>query len=139
MRRSGERAVGGVTAGAIGLGEEVTWRARHFGKWWTMTSRITELVPNVRFVDEQVSGPFRRFRHEHRFHEQDRRTVMDDDVYLQAPLGPLGLVAERAVLARYLHRLIVVRNRWITAEAERTESCLDTYLPRRGGKCPNSC
>jgi hypothetical protein len=28
---TGERAVAGVTSGLIGLGEEVTWRARHFG------------------------------------------------------------------------------------------------------------
>jgi hypothetical protein len=31
MARSGERAIAGVTTGQIGLGEEVTWRARHFG------------------------------------------------------------------------------------------------------------
>lgn len=37
VQRSGERAVGGVTSGVIGLGEFVTWRARHFveiaGPW----------------------------------------------------------------------------------------------------------
>jgi len=28
---TGERAVGGRTTGLLELGEEVTWRARHFG------------------------------------------------------------------------------------------------------------
>lgn len=41
MRDSGERVIGGVTSGAIRLGETVTWRARHFGVWLTMTSKIT--------------------------------------------------------------------------------------------------
>jgi len=38
---SGEEAIGGVTSGTIGLGETVTWRARHFGLMWKMTSKIT--------------------------------------------------------------------------------------------------
>jgi len=60
MEASGEEAVGGVTSGLIGLGEEVTWKARHFGVTWRMTSRITELDEPRRFVDEQVRGPFKR-------------------------------------------------------------------------------
>ena len=39
--KTGERAVAGVTAGLIEMGEEVTWRARHFGVWQELTSRIT--------------------------------------------------------------------------------------------------
>ena len=62
-----EQAIGGLTSGQIGLGQEVTWRARHFGVHWTMTSRIVELERPARFVDQQVKGPFGSFRHEHRF------------------------------------------------------------------------
>ncbi|NJM41916.1 MAG: hypothetical protein HC853_14760 [Anaerolineae bacterium] len=36
------RAIAGVTSGLIGLGQEVTWRARHFGIWQSLTVRITE-------------------------------------------------------------------------------------------------
>ena len=42
MADSGERAIEGVTGGQIGLGEQVTWRATHFGIPFTMTSRITD-------------------------------------------------------------------------------------------------
>lgn len=59
MSQSGERAVDGVTAGRIALGQTVTWQARHFGIWFTMTSKITDLEEPIRFVDQQVSGPFR--------------------------------------------------------------------------------
>ncbi|QCX29311.1 SRPBCC family protein [Nocardioides jishulii] len=110
MADSDERAVGGVTSGLITLGEEVSWRARHLGIWWSMTSRITVLEPGRRFVDEQVRGPFKRFRHEHRFDAVDGRTRMVDTIDFDAPFGPLGSVAERLVLARYLERLIRTRN-----------------------------
>lgn len=38
---SGEQtlALGGVTSGLVGLSQEVTWRAKHFGIWQTLTSR----------------------------------------------------------------------------------------------------
>jgi putative xylitol transport system substrate-binding protein len=59
MSQSGERAIAGTTTGTTGLGETVTWRARHFGIWFTMTSKITELEKPTRFVDQQVRGPFK--------------------------------------------------------------------------------
>jgi len=44
-RHWGEAAVAmsGVTAGLIGLGERVTWRARHFGVLQTLTTEITAM------------------------------------------------------------------------------------------------
>ena len=119
MARSGERAVGGVTSGVLGLGDEVTWRARHFGLPWTMTSRVVETDPPHRFVDQQVRGPFRRFRHEHVFETDGAGTRMVDRVELQAPFGPLGRVAELLVVGRYLKRLIEQRNQVLAAEAAR--------------------
>jgi ligand-binding SRPBCC domain-containing protein len=112
MARSRERAIGGVTSGLIGAGEEVTWRAWHFGLPFTMTSRITRMSPPHVFVDEQVRGPFRRFRHEHRFvpdGDGEGATVMIDRVHVEAPLGMLGRVAE-LVVGPYLRRLIERRN-----------------------------
>jgi ligand-binding SRPBCC domain-containing protein len=118
MARSDERAIGGVTSGQIGLGEEVTWRARHFGMRWTMTSRIVDLERPTFFADEQIDGPFARFRHEHNFASAEGGTRMIDDVTFAAPYGPLGRVAE-GVLRLYLRRLIEQRNRYLKEVAER--------------------
>jgi ligand-binding SRPBCC domain-containing protein len=118
MADSGERAVVGVTHGLISLGEEVTWKARHFGLPFTMTSRITELERPRRFVDEQVHGPFQRFHHEHLFEPDDGSTLMIDRVNFDAPLGPLGRIAERAVLGSYLPKLIQDRNEYLKRTAE---------------------
>lgn len=113
MSQSRERAVGGVTTGRIGLGETVTWRARHFGIWFTMTSRITALEEPVRFVDQQESGPFKIFIHEHRFEPLPTGTRMIDTVTVGSPI--FGAPAERLVLVPYLRRLIARRNALLIA------------------------
>jgi ligand-binding SRPBCC domain-containing protein len=118
MSASGERAIGGVTSGQIGLGETVTWRARHLGVTWTMTSKITALNAPESFVDEQVRGPFRSFRHEHRFEATEAGTTMVDHIRFTAPLGLLGRIAEAAVLGRYLPKLIADRNRHLKQTLE---------------------
>jgi ligand-binding SRPBCC domain-containing protein len=114
-----ERAIGGRLSGLIGPGETVTWSARHLGRSWSLTSRITEFEPPRRFVDEQVSGPFRSFRHEHRFEAFAGGTLMLDDWRHAAPFGPLGWLADRLVLERYMRRLLEARNASLRQEAER--------------------
>ena len=113
MASSGERAEGDITTGTLRLGDEVTWRAWHFGVPWRLTSRITTFERSHRFVDEQVRGPFRRFRHEHLFTATGDGTRMVDVVEFEAPAGVAGRIAERLVLARYLRRLIEVRNQYL--------------------------
>jgi ligand-binding SRPBCC domain-containing protein len=109
MSGSRERAVAGVTTGPVQLGDTVTFRARHFGVWLTMTARIVAMDAPRQFVDEQERGPFRAFRHEHRFDPSpDGGTRMVDTIVLSSPV--LGRVAERAVLVPYLRRLIASRN-----------------------------
>jgi ligand-binding SRPBCC domain-containing protein len=117
MARSREKAVGGVTSGLISQGQEVTWRAWHFGLPIRMTSRITEMQGPHYFVDEQVRGPFLRFRHVHEFSEVPAGTVMVDRIDFAAPFGLLGRFAERLFLARYLRKLIETRNLHLTAGA----------------------
>lgn len=60
---SGERAVAGVTAGRMALGDWVTWEARHFGVRQRLTAVITEYDRPHAFVDEMRAGIFERFRH----------------------------------------------------------------------------
>lgn len=67
-----------------------------------------------------MRGPFERWRHAHHFEPDGHGgTVMRDVVDFAAPLGPLGAVAEFAVLNRYVPRLIRVRNEHVKAVAER--------------------
>ncbi|PPK87362.1 ligand-binding SRPBCC domain-containing protein [Neolewinella xylanilytica] len=117
--QTNETAVGGTTSGLIGPGEWVTWRARHFGVYQTLTVRITEYDRPGYFVDEMVRGAFKRFRHEHRFAAADGGTVMTDLFDYTSPLAWLGRVADRLFLERYMRDLLVRRNAVVKEVAEK--------------------
>ena len=119
---SRERAVAGVMSGRMRLGDDVTWEARHLGRTWRMTSRVTEYDRPARFVDEMVAGPFALFRHEHVFRATDGGTSMADRLVYQSPLGPLGVLADVAGLKRYVRSLLLARNTYIKGAAEQLNS-----------------
>lgn len=119
MASAGERAVAGVTRGLLALHDEVTWEARHFGFRQRLTSRITSFAPPRSFVDEQVSGAFARFRHEHRFERlADSRTRVSDIFDFDAPLGPLGRIANALFLTAYIRRLLTAHGANLKAALE---------------------
>jgi len=113
MSDSGERAVAGVTSGVMGPGDSVTWKARHFGLLITMTSVISDYDAPHRFVDEQQSGPFRRWWHEHRFESVAGGTLMTDVVEFESPAGAVGRLVNALVLTRYMTKLLKQRNAWL--------------------------
>jgi ligand-binding SRPBCC domain-containing protein len=115
LEHTGERIVGGKRGGLIELGEEVEWEARHFGLRLRLRSRISEMDRPNTFVDEQVRGAFKWFRHRHSFIEVGDDTRMIDEWEHQAPLGALTDL----VLRGYMERLLRTRNAAIVAEAER--------------------
>jgi ligand-binding SRPBCC domain-containing protein len=115
---SRERAVAGVTSGLLGPGDEVTWEATHFGVRQRLTSRITAFDPPHRFVDEMVRGAFARFRHEHQFVAVEGGTEIVDTFDYTSPLGPLGRLADRLFLVRYMTRLLRERNAYLARAAE---------------------
>jgi ligand-binding SRPBCC domain-containing protein len=41
-------------------------------------------------VDEQVHGPYRLWRHSHRFREGREGTIIEDTVHYRLPFGPFG-------------------------------------------------
>jgi ligand-binding SRPBCC domain-containing protein len=117
-RATGERAVGGVTNGLIKLGERVTWRARHFGIVFELTSLITEMDRPRFFRDRMVSGPFAFFEHDHSFDEARETTVITDEVRFRSPLGVVGRLSDSLIVARHLRRFLTGRNSIIKAIAE---------------------
>ena len=76
-KQTGEQAIAGRTSGLIELGETVTWRAKHFGVWQTLTSKITHFDHPNSFTDEMVEGAFKSFRHEHLFYAVNHQTVIE--------------------------------------------------------------
>ncbi len=113
-----EEAIAGTTSGLINLDETVTWRAKHFGVYQTLTSKITAMQRPDFFVDEMVQGAFKSFKHEHRFLETDGITNMMDKFTYTSPLGVLGKLADVLFLEQYMTQLLLKRNEVVKEFAE---------------------
>ncbi|HSA58327.1 MAG TPA: SRPBCC family protein [bacterium] len=72
----------------------------------TWVSEITEWDPPYGFVDEQKKGPYRLWRHEHRFREERDGTVCED-IVKYAVLG--GEFVNRFLIAPDLKKLFDYR------------------------------
>lgn len=117
-RTTGEFAVAGVTSGLLTLGDEVAWRAKHFGVIQELTSRIVAFDRPAYFRDEMVRGTFRRLVHDHHFEDVPGGTRMVDVFDFTAPLGPLGRIAEQLFLTSYLRRFLEQRAQALKQLAE---------------------
>lgn len=115
---TGERAIAGVTSGLLGSGEQVTWRARHFGVWQSLTVRVIEFERPSHFADAMLRGAFARMEHQHSFEPSHNGTIMRDVFTFESPLGILGRIADFLVLERYMRSFLIERNRVIKATAE---------------------
>ena len=118
LAHTNEVAVAGRTSGLIEMGEEVTWRGRHFGVTQHFTSKITAFDPPRHFRDTMQRGAFKSFVHDHYFESTGDVTTMTDVLAFCAPLGILGRIAEKLVLTRYLERLLESRGAAIRDEVE---------------------
>ena len=121
-------ATGGVTTGLVGLGEQVTWRAKHFGLWHDLTSKATAVEPPTYFQVTMVKGIFRSMQADHLFRSlPSGATELRDIFTIAAPLPILGPIAEALFLRRYMIALNRERNAVIKQLAESDD--WQRYLP----------
>ena len=66
-------------------------------RWRT---RIESWYPPHSFIDVQERGPYRLWRHTHRFVEARGGTTVLDDVDYALPFGILGDIVERLIVSR---------------------------------------
>ena len=94
-----------------GAGESVKIRIKRgpFSTTWEAFFSIYD--PPLRFVDEQRGGPFRQFRHEHRFEEASSGTTrMIDSIDYEPPFGVLGRIANALFIERELRTMLDYRH-----------------------------
>ena len=90
-------------------GARIEYSIRLFGvpmRWKTL---ISVWEPGVRFVDEQVKGPYGLWHHTHEFEAHEGRTIMRDTVKYREPLGWLGVIAHRLFVRRLVERIFDYR------------------------------
>ena len=68
-------------------------------RWLTEIERWN---PPFEFVDVQAKGPYKTWRHTHRFSEVSGGTSIEDTVQYALPFGPLGRLVHRLQVARDL-------------------------------------
>jgi ligand-binding SRPBCC domain-containing protein len=92
-----------ITPGDIpmGVGTFIQYRLRVRGVPVGWSTLIQEWVPNERFVDVQVRGPYALWHHTHTFEPLDgERTLMTDTVRYAIGFGPLGELAHALLVRR---------------------------------------
>jgi ligand-binding SRPBCC domain-containing protein len=78
-------------------------------RWRTL---ISDWTPNRQFVDEQLKGPYRLWRHSHQFEECEGGTLVRDTVQYRV-LG--GKMIERLFVRRDLRRIFEYRYNQLAA------------------------
>jgi|SRR6185503_1892822 len=107
-----------IVAG-IGTEIDISFRpVRYLPMRVSWRTKITEFVWFSHFCDEQVKGPFERFRHRHgiRSEIQDGKvgTLLTEEVEFSLPLGTVGHVGDRVVLQQ-MKRMFRVRQERLPA------------------------
>ena len=105
-----------LTPGPIPMrpGTLIEYELRLYGillRWKTL---IEEFTPMSSFVDVQLTGPYRRWRHRHEFEDAPGGTEMHDRVEYEMPLGPIGAVMRLLFVRRSLEKIFDYRNKTIT-------------------------
>ncbi len=93
-------------AATVREGLEITYRISLHGLPMRWVSQIQTYDPPRAFVDRQITGPYRRWVHTHRFFEERGGTRLTDDVEFDLPAA--WLVG--AWVARDLRRIFTYRH-----------------------------
>ena len=93
----------------MGPGTLIDYRLRLRGLPLRWSSLIETWEENHRFVDQQLRGPYRFWRHEHVFSETASGTRVQDRVDYLLPMGRLGRLAALATVRRDLERIFDYR------------------------------
>ena len=110
---------------AMRPGAIIEYRMRLYGLPVRWRTEIEAFEPGESFVDNQVRGPYRVWRHEHRFRDtEDGGTEMTDHVAYELPLPPFGRVAHpvvrRMLRGIFDYRCRVIAERFGVATTRRT-------------------
>jgi hypothetical protein len=99
---------------AMAPGALIEYRLRLHGVPIRWRTTIAVWDPPRRFVDVQLSGPYRMWHHTHEFlpaPDGSGGTLMRDTVRYALPFGPLGEIAHRLLVRRDLERIFDHRRR----------------------------
>jgi len=119
--KSKEIAIAGITTGLINKNETVTWKGKHFGVFITHQSIISEMIFPTYFVDEQLNGQFKKFKHQHFFEQKENYVEVRDLLEYETPFGIFGKLFDKLFLKKHLTNFIIHRNAILKDLAEKQQ------------------
>jgi ligand-binding SRPBCC domain-containing protein len=93
----------------MSTGTRIEYRLRLHGIPLRWVSVIESWEEERGFIDRQVSGPFRLWRHQHEFSEVEGGTSVQDRVDYALPFGRLGRLLGIPIVRRDLERIFDYR------------------------------
>lgn len=76
-------------------------------------TRIEEWIPQERFIDIQLKGPYRKWHHTHTFEDLGPGVLVTDEVRYELPLKLLGLATAGWFVSRDVHEIFDFRRKTI--------------------------
>jgi ligand-binding SRPBCC domain-containing protein len=98
----------------MGPGTLIDYRLQLFHLPFRWRTRIETFEPGRRFIDVQLSGPYRRWHHLHEFFTVPEGALVRDVVDYALPFGPLGVIAHGLFVQRTLQQIFDHRQKRVT-------------------------
>lgn len=76
--------------------------------WMT---EITHVKEKEYFIDEQISGPYQIWHHEHHFNEHDNGVEMTDILHYKLPFGMMGKLVEKVMVKKRVEEIFTYRRK----------------------------
>jgi ligand-binding SRPBCC domain-containing protein len=73
----------------------------------------------IYFVDEQLKGHFKSFKHQHFFEENKGQTIMKDIMEYETPFGIFGQLFNKLALRQHLTQFLIERNAYLKFVSEK--------------------
>ncbi len=94
-------------------GALIDYKIALFGVGLRWRTLIEVFEPEARFIDVQLEGPYRLWRHTHEFVDAPGGTLVRDRVEYEVPLGPLGDLVRFVFVKRQLASIFDFRRKTI--------------------------
>ena len=81
----------------------------------TWVTEITQVREPYYFVDEQLSGPYAIWHHEHHFEPFENGVMMTDKLFYKVPLGAFGNLLDRMFIRNRVEDIFEFRKKYLEA------------------------
>jgi ligand-binding SRPBCC domain-containing protein len=108
---------GEKTTGLLEEGESVTLQSKLLFKNRVWKLQLTKIVKPEMYIEEQVDGFFKNFKHEHYFKSCENGSFLIDQITYEEK-GIAGQLADKIIFRNYLMKILDIKNTSIKQAAE---------------------